>query len=93
MEDSAMIVRVKYMTRPGDQFVIRKQVYARLREIFAAEGIHFAHREVTVRVAPNADTPADGATPRISPALTPELAAAVLPVIEAGPTGSGASGR
>ncbi|MFT5394568.1 MAG: small-conductance mechanosensitive channel [Gammaproteobacteria bacterium] len=93
MEDSAMIVRVKYMTRPGDQFVIRKQVYARLREIFAAEGIHFAHREVTVRVAQNADTPADGGAPGISPAFTPELAGAVLPAIDSGPTGSGASGR
>jgi small-conductance mechanosensitive channel len=51
MEDSAMIVRVKYMTRPGDQFVTRKVIYAAIREIFQKEGIHFAHREVTVRLA------------------------------------------
>ncbi|MFC3643284.1 mechanosensitive ion channel domain-containing protein [Aquibium oceanicum] len=51
MEDSAMIVRVKFMTRPGDQFVTRKVVYAAIREVFAAEGIRFAHREVTVRLA------------------------------------------
>lgn len=51
MEDSAMIVRVKYMTRPGDQFVTRKVVYAAIREIFNREGIRFAHREVTVRLA------------------------------------------
>jgi small-conductance mechanosensitive channel len=51
MEDSAMIIRVKYMTRPGDQFVTRKVIYAAIREIFQREGIHFAHREVTVRLA------------------------------------------
>ena len=51
MEDSAMIIRVKYMTRPGDQFTTRKLVYAKIRELFEREGIHFAHREVTVRVA------------------------------------------
>ncbi|BCH29254.1 hypothetical protein MesoLjLc_11840 [Mesorhizobium sp. L-8-10] len=51
MEDSAMIVRVKFMTRPGDQFVTRKVIYAGIRELFHKEGIHFAHREVTVRLA------------------------------------------
>ncbi len=51
MEDSAMIVRVKYMTRPGDQFITRKAIYAAIRELFEKEGIKFAHREVTVRIA------------------------------------------
>ncbi|MFN3546908.1 MAG: mechanosensitive ion channel family protein [Mesorhizobium sp.] len=51
MEDSAMIIRVKFMTRPGDQFVTRKVVYAAIREVFSMEGIRFAHREVTVRLA------------------------------------------
>jgi small-conductance mechanosensitive channel len=51
MEDSAMIVRVKFMTRPGDQFVTRKVIYSAIREIFEREGIHFAHREVTVKLA------------------------------------------
>ena len=51
MEDSAMILRVKFMTRPGDQFVTRRHVYTRIHDLFAKEGIHFAHREVTVRIA------------------------------------------
>lgn len=51
MEDSAMIVRVKFMTRPGDQFQVRKLVYQRIRELFEEHGIRFAHREVTVRLA------------------------------------------
>jgi len=51
MEDSAMIIRVKFMTRPGDQWTVRNKVFARIRELFEREGIKFAHREVTVRVA------------------------------------------
>ncbi len=51
MEDSAMIIRVKFMTKPGDQWVIRKRVYQDIRDLFEKEDIHFAHREVTVRVA------------------------------------------
>lgn len=50
MEDSAMIVRVKFMTHPGEQWVLRKRVFADIRELFEREGIHFAHREVTVRI-------------------------------------------
>jgi len=55
MEDSAMIIRVKFMTKPGDQFGVRKVVYARIRELFEQEGIRFATREVTVRVADSSD--------------------------------------
>lgn len=51
MQDSAMIIRVKFMTKPGDQFLVRKRVYEDIRELFAREGIRFAHREVTVRLA------------------------------------------
>jgi small-conductance mechanosensitive channel len=50
MDDSAMIVRIKFMTYPGEQWVIRKRVFAEIRELFEAEGIKFAHREVTVRI-------------------------------------------
>ncbi|KIN70525.1 Mechanosensitive ion channel family protein [Sulfitobacter noctilucae] len=51
MQDSAMIIRVKFMTKPGDQWVIRKKVYEEIRILFEREGIKFAHREVTVRLA------------------------------------------
>ncbi len=50
MEESAMIIRVKFMTRPGDQWTTRKLVYSRIREVFAENGIKFAHKEVTVRM-------------------------------------------
>jgi len=51
MEDSAMIARVKFTTKPGKQFELRKVVYAGLRDLFEQNGIKFAHRQVTVRVA------------------------------------------
>ncbi len=51
MEDSAMIIRVKFMTKPGEQFVTRKVVYESIQDLFSREGIHFAHKEVTVRLA------------------------------------------
>ncbi|MBY6067415.1 mechanosensitive ion channel family protein [Leisingera aquaemixtae] len=53
MQDSAMIIRVKFMTKPGDQWIVRKRVYQEIRELFAREGVKFAHREVTVRLAPD----------------------------------------
>ena len=49
-DDSAMIIRVKFMTRPGDQFEIRKTVYTKIRELFEREGIEIAHRVVSVRL-------------------------------------------
>jgi small-conductance mechanosensitive channel len=53
MEDeNALILRVKFMTRPGDQFETRKVVYQEIRNLFEREGIKFANkREVIVRVA------------------------------------------
>lgn len=51
MQDSAMIVRVKFMTKPGDQWLVRKKVYEEIRILFEREGIRFAHKEVTVRLA------------------------------------------
>jgi len=51
MQDSAMIIRVKFMTKPGDQWLVRKRVYEEIRTLFEREGITFAHKEVTVRLA------------------------------------------
>jgi small-conductance mechanosensitive channel len=50
MEDSAMIIRVKFKTKPGDQSEIRKVVYSRIQELFRREGIEFAQKEVRVRI-------------------------------------------
>ncbi len=73
MQDSAMIIRVKFMTKPGDQWLVRKKVYQDIRDLFEREGIHFAHREVTVRIA-------DG---KSEEDLTPKQREAVAGAVEA----------
>lgn len=50
MEDSAMILRVKFKAVPGKQFTIRRELLHRIRAAFENAGIRFASREVTVRV-------------------------------------------
>ena len=52
MDDSAMIMRVKFKAIPGEQFVLRREVYRRLQEAFQKGGIEFAHRNVTVYFPP-----------------------------------------
>jgi small-conductance mechanosensitive channel len=75
MQDSAMIIRVKFMTKPGDQWLVRKKVYEDIRALFAAEGIRFAHREVTVRLA-------DGKTEDLSAAQKEAVTGAVQGIID-----------
>ena len=41
MEDSAMVIRGKFMGPPGEQFFIRRAVYRRV-EAFRANGLEFA---------------------------------------------------
>ncbi|MEM6940075.1 MAG: mechanosensitive ion channel family protein [Pseudomonadota bacterium] len=74
MQDSAMIIRVKFMTKPGDQWMIRKRVYEEIRALFEREGINFAHREVTVRLA---DGKAEDLTPDERRAVTAAARASV----------------
>ncbi len=55
MEDSALLVKAKFTAKPGEQFVIRREAYQRLKQAFDDAGIHFAHRQVTVFVPPGSD--------------------------------------
>lgn len=52
MDDSAMIIRAKFMARPGEQFIIRRELYQRVQKEFEAAGIQFARRQVAVYVPP-----------------------------------------
>ncbi len=93
MEDSAMIARVKFTTKPGKQFELRKVVYAGLRDLFEKNGIKFAHRQVTVRVAGS-----DDGNGEISPSVARAAAAgaAAHGMIDADandPNGEGADGQ
>jgi moderate conductance mechanosensitive channel len=52
MDDSAMIIRCKFMAKPGEQFIIRRELYQRVQQEFEAAGIEFARRQVSVHVPP-----------------------------------------
>lgn len=76
-----MIVRVKFMTRPGDQWVLRKRIFHEIRELFAREGIRFAHREVTVRIP---DMPRDRTLSQDEEQAVGAAARTALDVVESG---------
>jgi len=46
--DFAIEIRMKMMTKPGEQFVIRRRAYALIKQAFDANGIGFAFPTVTV---------------------------------------------
>jgi small-conductance mechanosensitive channel len=46
--DFAIEIRMKMMTKPGEQFVIRRRAYALIKQAFNANGIEFASPTVTV---------------------------------------------
>jgi small-conductance mechanosensitive channel len=47
-DDVGMIMRGKFMAKPGRQFVLRKEIYNRVKQSFEENGISFARREVRV---------------------------------------------
>ena len=59
IEDSAMIVRGKFMSIPGRQFTLRKELYSRVQKAFQDNDIEFAHRKVTVELPPRLRLSAD----------------------------------
>jgi small-conductance mechanosensitive channel len=92
MDDSAMIMRVKFKAIPGQQFLIRRVVYQLIQEAFREQGIEFAHRNVTVYLPPDessAETEKEGAGKETSPSEAQDkktkeqaAAAAALAVIQ-----------
>jgi small-conductance mechanosensitive channel len=53
-DDSALIIRVKFMCKPRQQFVLRREAYHRIQNAFAAHGIEIARRKVEVSVPEDA---------------------------------------
>jgi small-conductance mechanosensitive channel len=61
-EDSAVVVRVKFTARPGNnQWVIRRVTYDKIIRAFREAGIRFANRQVTVAVPASEDAAAQRA--------------------------------
>jgi moderate conductance mechanosensitive channel len=48
VDDSGFVIGVKFITQPGEQFMVRREAYARIKKAFVANGIEFASRRVTV---------------------------------------------
>ncbi len=58
MGDFALMVRAKFMAKPGEQFVIRREAFRRIKETFEANGIKFAYPTVTIhQTAPGTPGP------------------------------------
>jgi len=50
VDDVGIVVRGKFMTKPGKQFTLRKEIYQRVKTAFDENGIQFARKEVRVSV-------------------------------------------
>jgi small-conductance mechanosensitive channel len=48
IDDIGMVIRGKFMAKPGKQFMIRKEIFNRVNKEFAENGLEFARREVRV---------------------------------------------
>ena len=57
--DFAIQIQMKMMTKPGEQFVIRRRAYAMIKKAFDANDINFAYP--TVQVAGGGETPPSAA--------------------------------
>ena len=53
MEEFNMVVGVKFMTKPGEQWLVRRDAYQKVRDIFEANGIRMAERNVKVEIEGN----------------------------------------
>ena len=53
-DDGAFVIRVKFMCKPGEQFVLRREVFRRVQEAFVENGIKFAPKRVMVDSSPDA---------------------------------------
>ncbi|NNG04110.1 MAG: mechanosensitive ion channel family protein [Inquilinus sp.] len=85
IEDNALIIGVKFMSKPGTQFVIRKDAYQRIRDAFEANGIEFANRGVTVRVETDSGAAAAAASTAVAGAAAEAIAEAGQEQAEAAP--------
>ncbi len=48
ISNSIMVIRVKFTSKPGKQFVIKREAFRRITEALNAKGIYYAHRKVIV---------------------------------------------
>ncbi|MGI9354891.1 MAG: mechanosensitive ion channel family protein [Rhizobiaceae bacterium] len=51
VDDVGMVIRGKFMSKPGKQWVLRKEIYTRVQKAFEENGIEFARKEVRVKLS------------------------------------------
>jgi small-conductance mechanosensitive channel len=70
-DDFGIVIRLKFTTVPGEQFMARRVIYQRIQELFRIEGIEFAGREVKIR--PPLDGDVSGSLPAETSATVAEI--------------------
>lgn len=78
VDDVGIVIRGKFMVKPGKQFMIRKEIFQRIQRDFEANGIQFARKEVRVKL--------DNDTPVLTEAQNQAIGAAALEASEAKPS-------
>ena len=77
VDDVGIVIRGKFMVKPGKQFLIRKEIFQRIQRAFEENGIQFARKEVRVKV--------DTEGPALSEVESNAVGAAALEVSEVKP--------
>ncbi|GMG81725.1 hypothetical protein LNKW23_09380 [Paralimibaculum aggregatum] len=59
VDDVGIVIRGKFMAKPGKQWTLRKEIYQRVQQAFEENGLQFARKEVRVKLDgdPGALTP------------------------------------
>jgi moderate conductance mechanosensitive channel len=74
-EDSAIVVRAKFTSRPtNNAWVVRRVAYDKVIKAFRNAGIKFAHRQVTVNVPPHDNEAAAAAGGAAAVSVEPQVA-------------------
>lgn len=82
VEESALIFRMKFTCIPGEQWIIRREAYSRVKEVLSSNGIHFAHRSVHVLLPGQSE---EEAPKELAPAEQEQILKAGAAAAEANP--------
>ncbi|MEO9515381.1 MAG: mechanosensitive ion channel domain-containing protein [Paracoccaceae bacterium] len=85
-DDVGIVIRGKFMAKPGTQFVLRKEIYNRVNAAFAENGLEFARREVRVALPGLDDN--DSLTEDDKTAISAAATQAAQEMTEEAPAGS-----
>ncbi len=70
VDDVGIVIRGKFMAKPGRQWTIRKEVFARVQRVFEENGIQFARKEVRVKIDTDPDQLTDEQKRAVAAAAT-----------------------